>query len=604
VPAKYRGIDRFVARKLVLEDLEAQGFLKKTEDVVHQVPFGDRSNEIVEPYLTEQWYVRADVLAQPAREAVARGETVIVPKSWEKTYFNWLDNIQPWCISRQLWWGHQIPAWYFSAPGCAIEYIVEEDETAALSAIRARFPNHRIELVESSLDTLTSTAKEVVLVWRDEDVLDTWFSSALWPFSTLGWPEETPELARFYPTNTLVTAFDIIFFWVARMMMMGLHFMKDDKGRPLVPFHTVHIHAIVRDSTGAKMSKSKGNVIDPLGLIDEYGADALRFTLAAMAAQGRDIKLSAQRVEGYRNFATKLWNAARFAEMNECRVVPDFGPARVTQTLNRWIVGEIATVERAVAHGIETLKFNEAAGAIYHFVWGVYCDWYLEFAKPLLTGTDEAAKAETRATTAWVLDQILVLLHPFMPFITEELWGRTGTRRTSLVLAEWPKYEKLGNAEAETEMRWVVDLISRVRSVRAEMRVPAAAQIPMQVMGASTETRARLECHRDLILPLARLKDIAQVKSAEKGALQIVLGEAAFLLPVAEFIDVVSEASRLEKEVAKANAEIEKIDRKLASADFVAKAPEEVVEENRERRSENEALVKRLSAALAALASA
>jgi valyl-tRNA synthetase len=623
VPEKYRGLDRFVARKMIVEDLEAQGFLEKTEDIVHQVPFGDRSNEVVEPYLTEQWYVRADVLAKPAREAVARGDTVIVPKSWEKTYFNWLDNIQPWCISRQLWWGHQIPAWYgpkieehgalrpvgTTAYGQAAStehlrvFVAESEEHAIAEAKRYYGAEVRIE--KNRLDAaLLWTDQRVVGLFRDEDVLDTWFSSALWPFSTLGWPEETPELKRFYPTNTLVTAFDIIFFWVARMMMMGLHFMKDDKGRPLVPFHTVYIHAIVRDATGAKMSKSKGNVIDPLGLIDEYGADALRFTLAAMAAQGRDIKLSPARVEGYRNFATKLWNAARFAEMNECRAAPDFDPARVKETLNKWILAEVAAAERAVAQGIETFRFNEAAGALYHFVWGVFCDWYLEFAKPLLTGADEAAKAETRATTAWVLDQVLVLLHPFMPFITEELWGRTGARATSLVLAEWPKFKALSDPAAEAEMRWVVELIGRVRSVRAEMRVPAGAQIPLQVMGASPETRARLVRHRDLIVRLARLKDISEVKAAQQGTLQIVLGEAAFLLPVAEFIDVAAEASRLEKEVAKASAEIEKIDRKLASADFVAKAPEEVVEENRERRADAEALVKRLSAALAALASA
>ncbi|MFZ1991720.1 MAG: valine--tRNA ligase, partial [Alphaproteobacteria bacterium] len=385
-PQKYRGNDRFVARRMIIADLDAEGLIEKIEPVTHQVPYGDRSNEVVEPYLTEQWYVRADVLAKPALEAVQRGETVFVPKNWEKTYFNWLNEIQPWCISRQLWWGHQIPAWY--APDGKI--FVAENEEAAQAAANTHF-GHETPLK------------------RDEDVLDTWFSSALWPFSTLGWPDETKELKRFYKTDVLVTGFDIIFFWVARMMMMGLHVMEE------VPFRDVYIHALVRDEKGQKMSKSKGNVIDPLDLIETYGADALRFTLAAMAAQGRDIKLSPARVEGYRNFATKLWNAARFAEMNQCVPQSDFDPATAKVTLNRWIAGESERALRAVSEALQAFRFNEAAGAIYHFIWHVYCDWYLELIKPILAGSDEAASAETRGVAAFVLDRALKLLHPFMP---------------------------------------------------------------------------------------------------------------------------------------------------------------------------------------------
>ncbi|MFZ1988272.1 MAG: class I tRNA ligase family protein, partial [Alphaproteobacteria bacterium] len=387
-------------------------------------------------------------------------------------------------------------------------------------------------------------------------------------------------------------------FWVARMMMMGLHFMEE------VPFHTVYIHALVRDASGAKMSKSKGNVMDPLEIIDKYGADALRFTLAAMAAQGRDIKLSTQRVEGYRNFATKLWNAARFAEMNECKLDLAFDPSSAKQTLNRWIVGEVAKTEREVARGLEAYKFNEAAGTLYHFVWGVFCDWYLEFAKPLLTGADAAARDETRKTTAWVIDQVLVLLHPFMPFLTEELWQRTAEtagaqRKSSLILAHWPSLPS-SDAAASEEMNWVVDLISRIRSVRTEMRVPAAAQVPLEIAGAATETQLRLDRHRDLIVRLARLSGAELVSAGPKGALQIVLGEATYFLPVADLIDVAAEKVRLGKEIEKARGEIDKIDKKLGNADFVAKAPEEVVEENRERRDEFEALIARLSKALEA----
>ncbi len=422
------GQDRFVARSRIVEMMALAGLLAKIEPHAHAVPHGDRSNVVIEPWLTDQWYVDAKTLAEPAIAAVREGKTQFVPKTWEKTYFDWLENIQPWCVSRQLWWGHQIPAWY--APWGAV--FVEETEDAAFAAALADGVE-RGALTEAEAQALASDpARLADMFTRDEDVLDTWFSSALWPFSTLGWPEETPELKRFYPTDALVTGFDIIFFWVARMMMMGLHFMEE------VPFHDVYIHALVRDEKGAKMSKSKGNVIDPIDLINRFGADALRFTLAAMAAQGRDIKLSESRIEGYRNFATKLWNAARFAEMNGCLRVEGFDPSAAREPLNRWILGEAAKAAAETAGAIEAYRFNDAANAAYRFVWSVFCDWHLELAKPVLQGAgDAAAKAETQATIAHVLDTIYAILHPFMPFLTEELWAITGRGRPRSAWGLW-----------------------------------------------------------------------------------------------------------------------------------------------------------------------
>src|SRR5437870_4915857 len=408
----YHGLDRFAARKEIVRRLEASDQLAKTEAHAHTVPHGDRSAVVIEPFLTDQWYVDAKTLAAPAIAAVRSGRTVFVPRNWETTYFNWMENIQPWCISRQLWWGHQVPAWY----GPDGKVFVAESEAEALSEATAYYVANGTLSNEAAADMRRQGGK---LLTRDEDVLDTWFSSALWPFSTLGWPDETAGLKRYYPTDVLVTGFDIIFFWVARMMMMGLQFMGN------VPFPTVYIHALVRDEKGAKMSKSKGNVIDPLHLIDDYGADALRFTLAAMAAQGRDIKLAPQRVEGYRNFATKLWNACRFAEMNACVLPSAFDPTKAKETLNRWIAHETARATREVTEAIEANRFNDAAGLIYRFVWNVYCDWYLELSKPVLIGEQGDAKSETRAMVAWARDEILKLLHPFIPFITEELWAVT-----------------------------------------------------------------------------------------------------------------------------------------------------------------------------------
>jgi valyl-tRNA synthetase len=566
------GMDRFEARKRIVEMFEARGLLEMIEPHTHQVPHGDRSDVVIEPWLTEQWYVDAAELAKPAIVAVEKGETAFVPKNWEKTYYEWMRNIQPWCISRQLWWGHQIPAWY--GPDGTV--FVEETENLALREAERHYGTR-------------------VMLTRDEDVLDTWFSSALWPFSTLGWPEETPELKRHYTTDVLVTGFDIIFFWVARMMMMGLHFMKE------VPFHTVYIHALVRDEKGQKMSKSKGNVIDPLELIDAYGADALRFTLAAMAAQGRDIKLAKSRVEGYRNFGTKLWNAARFAEMNGVAHDPNFDPLAARVTVNRWIAGEAARTEARVRTALDEYKFNEAAGALYQFVWNVFCDWYLELIKPILNGTDEAAKAETRATAAWVMDQILIQLHPFMPFVTEELWQQTGARKTWLIETDWPAYRGLGDASADAEMEWVIRFISEVRSVRAEMNVPAGAKIACLLVSANSETRRRADAWEAEIMRLARLSSITFEDAVPKASAQIVLDEATVALPLEGVIDFAAEKARLAKELEKIAKDTAAIDGRLNNPGFVAKAPPEVLEESRERKTELEARKAKVDEALARL---
>ncbi|QCO01424.1 valine--tRNA ligase [Azospirillum argentinense] len=576
VPEAYRGLDRYEARKKVVAELEALGLLEKIEPHTHMVPHGDRSGVAIEPWLTDQWYVDAATLAKPAIEAVETGKTVFVPKQWENTYFEWMRNIQPWCISRQIWWGHQIPAWY----GPDGHFFVEETEEAAIAAAKAHY------------------GQDVALT-RDQDVLDTWFSSALWPFSTLGWPDETPELARYYPTDVLVTGFDIIFFWVARMMMMGLHFMKD------VPFRTVYIHALVRDEKGQKMSKSKGNVIDPLELIDQYGTDALRFTLTAMAAQGRDIKLAVSRVEGYRNFATKLWNAARYTQMNGVAPVPGFKPVGLSQTVNRWIVGALAEAAKKVGESIEAYKFNEAANTAYAFTWGTFCDWYLEFTKPILNGSDEAAIAETRATTAWVLDEILHMLHPLMPFITEELWEQLSTDRANrLISAHWPEHgAELIDPAARDEMDWVVRAISSVRSMRSEMNVPPAAQIELKLKDAGPESLKRLDTHRDLILRMGRLASVEPLSGpVPKSAVQAVLDEATLILPLEGIVDIDKERARLTKEIEKLSGEIKKIDAKLSNEQFVAKAPEEVIEEQRDRRDTAEQARDKLQKALEMLA--
>jgi len=610
---KLHGLDRFVARKKIVELLEAAGLIEKIEPINHVVPHGDRSGAVLEPYLTDQWYVDAKTLAQPAIAAVRSGKTVFVPQQWDATFFNWMENIQPWCISRQIWWGHQIPAWYGPYPTddskLAYElgdndknrYFVAESATEAAEQA-GKFYGKPISVLTSSNELINESVRRemagdrTIFIWRDEDVLDTWFSSALWPFSTLGWPDQTPELKRFYPTSTLVTGFDIIFFWVARMMMMGLHFMKE------VPFGDVYIHALVRDASGAKMSKSKGNVIDPLELIDEYGADALRFTLASMAAQGRDIKLSPQRVEGNRNFATKLWNAARFAEINGAARDPQFDPHRVKEVLNRWIVHETAKAGREVTAGIEAYKFNDAANAAYRFVWNVYCDWYLELIKPVLTGPDSPAKTETRAAAAWALDEILKTLHPFMPFVTEELWRVTAEqgakRHHMLALSAWPQHDGLDDPEAEAEIGWVIDLINAIRSVRVEMNIPPATQLPLVLAGASAQTAARARNWSEFVQRLARVSAISYADAPPQGSVQLVIRGEVAALPLKGVIDLAAEAARLAKEMAKADADIARVDAKLNNANFVARAPEEVVEEEKEKREEAQARKAKIAEAM------
>jgi valyl-tRNA synthetase len=597
VPAPYRGLTREAARKKVVTDLEALGLLDKAEPITHAVPHDEKTKTVVlEPFLTEQWYLNVQPLADKAIAAVEKGETRFVPENWTNVYFGWLRNIRPWCISRQLWWGHQIPVWY----GPDNEIVVAETEEAALLAYETKHPGSvKVVDKETALKRNFISDDDYVLLYRDEDVLDTWFSSALWPFSTLGWPDKTPELSRYYPTSVLVTGFDIIFFWVARMMMMGIHFLGE------VPFRTVVIHNRVLDEQGAKMSKTKGNVVDPITLIDEFGADALRFTLALAAGQSRDMRIGPTRVETNRNFATKLWNTARFCEMNGCVTVPGFYPTAVTETVNKWIISETEYAIGSVTNMIEELRFNEAASNAYHFVYDIFCDWYVEITKPIFQSTNEATKVETRATTAWARDQILKLLHPFMPFITEELWAATAVtpREALLVLSDWPKRVAPPGADmASAEMMWVIDLIKGVRSVRAEMNVPAGAKIPLVMTGASKESAARLARHIDVIATLARLSSAEAALVIPKGSAQFVLGEAVVALPLGDVIDFARERARLEKDLKKAQDEIARFDAKLSNEQFVSKAPEEVLSEQREKRAEAQALALRLTDAIGRLA--
>ncbi|MEX6634675.1 valine--tRNA ligase [Hyphococcus lacteus] len=588
IPEKYHGMDRFDARKAVVADIDAQGLLIQTEDKKIMQPFGDRSGVVIEPMLTDQWYVNAEELAKPAIKAVEDGRTRFIPENWSKTYFQWMNNIEPWCVSRQLWWGHRIPAWY--GPDGTI-FVAENEVDANKQAIAKYVADGMYSGEEANKMLLDADNKgeAIHILRRDEDVLDTWFSSALWPFSTLGWPDETAELKRYYPTSTLVTAHDIIFFWVARMMMGGIHFMDE------VPFKDVYIHALVLDEHGQKMSKSKGNVIDPLVLIDKFGADALRFTLAAQAAQGRNIRLSESRVEGYRNFGTKLWNAARFCEMNECKPDAAFDPASVKQTINQWIVHEANQCAADVTREIEAFRFNDAAGAIYKFVWNIFCDWYLELAKPIFMGDDDAAKAETRTAAAWSLDRILTLLHPFMPFVTEELWASFDDRG-ALITSVWPSFDAaLTDDEAAKEMSWVVDLITNVRSVRQEMNVPAGAKIPLVYIGPDKDLISR---HENVLSRLARLSEITTADAAPKGAVQIVHGDGMAALPVAGLMDIGEEKARLSKEIAKAEGEIAGIDKKLANKNFVERAPASVVEEQHTRKAGFETQIAKLNEAL------
>jgi valyl-tRNA synthetase len=563
------GQDRFAARKLIVAELETREQLVEVKPHPHVVPYGDRSGTVIEPFLTTQWYCNAYVLAQPAIKAVEKGHTQFVPKQWENTFFAWMRDIQPWCISRQLWWGHRIPAWYDEAGKV---YVARTEEEAQAKAGAG------------------------VALTQDEDVLDTWFSSALWPFSTLGWPEQTTELAKYYPTDTLVTGFDIIFFWVARMMMMGLHFMGD------VPFRTIYIHGLVRDEKGQKMSKSKGNVLDPLTLIDKFGADALRYSVAAAAGQGRDVKLGEKIVETNRAFITKIWNAARFLEMNGVKPNSDFRPQDATLPLCRWVLARANEAIEAATAGLEAYRPNDYAAACYRFAWGDVCDWFIELAKPGFASEDAP---EIRDSAAYVLGVLLRLMHPLIPYVTEELWDHFGYGAAcSLISAPWPVPVKVSGAEAaQDELNWLVALISEIRTVRSEMNVPPSQKSPVFLQDAVRETLDRAQRWFEAISRLARASEIGALNGpVPKNAAQAVLGEATIILPLEGLIDLEAEKKRLAGALAKAEGELKKVQAKLANADFVARAPEAILDEHRDREESFTNEVKRLGAALARLA--
>ncbi|HEY9553651.1 valine--tRNA ligase [Allosphingosinicella sp.] len=569
IPEALLGLDRFEAREKVVALLEAESFLEKVEDRVVQTPFGDRSGTVIEPWLTDQWYVDAATLAKPAIAAVRDGDIRVVPETWKKTWFNWLENIQPWCVSRQLWWGHQIPAWYDDEGNV---FVAESEEGA-----RREAGNRPLR--------------------RDPDVLDTWFSSALWPFATLGWPEETELLKRHYPNDVLISGFDIIFFWDARMAMQGFQFMKEK------PWNTLYLHGLVRDAKGQKMSKSKGNTVDPLGLVDKYGADALRFTLAAMESQGRDIKLDEKRVEGYRNFATKLWNAARFCQSNGIGASRTIEPPEATLPVNRWIVGETVKTVQALDLAMAELRFDESANTIYHFTWATFCDWYLELIKPVAIGDERGQiDAETKDVAAWVLDQILVMLHPFMPFITEELWHAMGERPYPLILANWPMPDARAlDADAGPEIDWLIRLVSGIRGTRAELNVPPGAKLALHVRDAEAGTIERLQRHEAAIMRLARLETIGSAAALAGGAAQVIVDEAIFVLPLEGVIDLDAERSRLAKALNAAEQERDSLAGRLNNPSFVERAKPEAVEKARADHAEKASDAERYAAALARL---
>lgn len=553
----FAGMDTQSARKATIAKLEELGFMEKIEDHPMVIPYGDRSNVVIEPMLTDQWFVDAPMLAKEAIRAVEDGEMQFVPKSYEKTYFEWMRNIQPWCISRQLWWGHQMPIWY----GPDGEIFCEENEEEAQAAADRHYGS-RVELT------------------RETDVLDTWFSSGLWAFSTLGWPDKSEYLDTFYPTSVLVTGFDIIFFWVARMMMMSMYVMKK------VPFKKAYIHGLVRDEQGRKMSKSKGNTVDPMEIIEKYGADALRFFMAAMETQGRDINVSEARIQGYRNFATKLWNSARFGEMNECALPADFDENGVKHPVNRWIVAKVKEATVELTENLDNFRFSDAANTVYQFVWGAFCDWYIEMIKPILYGSNEEEKAETRAAFAWVLNRILVILHPFMPFITSELWNNTGTRSERLINASWPKNESFDTA-AIGDIDWVIELIGSIRSLRAEMNLPAGAKLTVLLKGANTDSLAHLLRFKPIICSLARLEDICGYEDEiTPDMVQSVFREASLLIPLKGVVDFAAERERLQKELAGLEQNLAGYERKLSNPSFVERAPAAVVEEEKRRRAE------------------
>jgi valyl-tRNA synthetase len=564
------GVDRFEARRRIVSELERLELLVQVDAHMHAVPHGDRSGVPIEPLLTLQWYCNAAALAAPAIAAVEAGRVAFVPKQWENTFFSWMRDLQPWCISRQLWWGHRIPAWY--GPDGAV-YVARTQAEAEAQA-------------------------GVALV-QDEDVLDTWFSSALWPFSTLGWPENTAELARYYPTDMLVTGFDIIFFWVARMLMMGLHFMGD------VPFRTVYIHGLVRDERGQKMSKSKGNVVDPLALIEAYGTDALRYSVAVGAGTGRDVKLGAKAVESARGFVTKLWNAARFCEMNGVVPVPDFKPGDAKLPLSRWIIHAAGQAVTAAGAALDGYRPDDYAAVCYQFVWGDFCDWFLEFAKPAFAAAGEGEDAaETRDVAGYVLGVILRLMHPLMPFVTEELWDHFAYGEPcSLIRAAWPLADKLDAAPAVAELAWITQLISEIRTVRSEMNIPPSVKSPVLLSGAAPDTLARAARWSEAISRMARASEIGALTGpVPAGSAQALLGEATIILPLAALIDLDAERARLRATRGKAAAELAKVEQKLANAEFVARAPEAILAENQERLTNFQSEIARLDAALSRIA--
>jgi len=573
IPQKYWGLDRYDARRQILEDLAAEGLVEREEVLSNVVPHGDRSGVVIEPWLMDQWYVNAEKLAAPAIKAVEDGRTKFVPERWSKTYFEWMRNIQPWCISRQLWWGHRIPAWY----GPDDTAFVEETEDAAIAAATAHY----------------GKAAELR---RDEDVLDTWFSSGLWPFSTLGWPESNVEVKRYYPGDVLVTGFDIIFFWVARMMMMSTHFMDGE-----VPFKEVYIHALVRDEKGQKMSKSKGNVLDPLELIDQYGADSLRFTLAAMAAQGRDIKMSTSRLEGYRNFTTKIWNACRFLQMNACTNAENIDLSAVHAPVNKWIVSEYNTAIAKTTAAIESYRFNEAADALYHFIWHSYCDWYVELIKPSVGTDDSAVVAEIKATASTILAGTLRLLHPFMPYLTEELNQKIFQSDDMLIAGNWPQATPDKDRNAVSDIQFLISLITEIRYIRSEMNVPLAAMPVLQVRGMSVAQAAVLDSQSAALMRLARVSGVTVVDQFAKGTARGNVAGSDVGLPLADILDLDAEAARLKKDIGGVEAELKKISGKLDNPNFLAKAPDHVVAENRRRLEGEQLKLDGLRAALSRL---
>ncbi len=603
-PTEYRGMDRFKAREKFVAEMESLGLLEKIEDNAMVIPHGDRSGVVIEPYLTDQWYCDAVTLAKPAIDAVRTGKIKFVPQKWENTYYSWMENIQPWCISRQLWWGHQIPAWY----GPDGQVFVGMDDADVIKQAEKHYNNTEVYVQNDPnkpVETRTANTDKIIVLVRDQDVLDTWFSSALWPFSTLGWENgndkraDWNELKRYYPTDVLVTGFDIIFFWVARMVMMGMHFIKD------VPFREIYIHALVRDAKGQKMSKTKGNVIDPLSTIDEFGCDALRFTLAALSVPGRDIKMSTDRINGYRSFATKLWNAARFCEMNGCAFDANFDPATATNVINKWIIGEIVQLEKKLSAAIADYRFDEAANMLYHTTWGSFCDWYLEFTKPILASEDIIAASEVRKTTAWALSQLTHMLNPFMPFITEELSEKLSFNHDRPLITEpWPKYDAIKvDANAADEVNWLIDVISTVRTLRMELNISPSAPLSLLFKDISPAKKAQADQYRDVIMRLARLKDINHVVGdLPKGAVVGIVRDATIVLPVADVIDLGVERARLEKEMKKLADELAKLDAKLNNPKFMENAAEDAVEEVREKRAEAAEIQEKLQSALKRIA--